>query len=82
MVYNSFNEIDFRTDKGAIFENEVMLELWRSRNAGETLQLYRTLNGTEVDFVVDGPSRKKLVECKFQHNSKNTETTCHNQSRC
>ena len=24
MVYNSFNELEFRTDKGAIFENEVM----------------------------------------------------------
>lgn len=71
MVYNSFNEIDFRTDKGAIFENEVMLELWRSRNAGESLLFYRTTNGTEVDFVMDGPTRKLLVECKFHHNSKN-----------
>lgn len=70
MVYNSFNEVDFRADKGAIFENEVMLELWRKRNAGETLQFYRTLNGTEVDFVMDGPSRKVLVECKFQSNTK------------
>lgn len=70
MVYNSFNEVDFRADKGAIFENEVMLELWRNRYAGETLQFYRTLNGTEVDFVIDGHSRKILVECKFQSNTK------------
>ena len=66
MVYNSFNEVTFRTDKGAIFENEVMLELWRNLQAGETLHFYRTLNGTEVDFVVDGPTRKILAECKFQ----------------
>ncbi|MBO4282126.1 MAG: DUF4143 domain-containing protein [Bacteroidales bacterium] len=70
MVYNSFNEVNFRTDKGAIFENEVMLELWRNRSAGEVLRFYRTLNGSEVDFVIDGPIRKMLVECKFQNNAK------------
>ena len=67
IVYNSFNEVDFRTDKGALFENEVMLELWRNLSSGETLQFYRTLNGTEVDFVIDGHIRKLLVECKFQN---------------
>lgn len=70
MVYNSFNELEFRTDKGAIFENEVMLELWRNRRAGDNLLFYRTLNGTEVDFVMDGPERKLLVECKSQHCTK------------
>ena len=47
-----------------------MLELWRNRHAGESLLFYRTTNGTEVDFVMDGPTRKLLVECKFQHNNK------------
>ncbi len=70
MVYNSFNELEFRADKGAIFENEVMLELWRNRRAGDNLLFYRTLNGTEVDFVMDGPERKLLVECKSQHCTK------------
>lgn len=65
IIYNNFNEITFRTDNGAIFENEIMLELWRSKKAGETLNFYRTLNGTEVDFVLTGPRRSYLVECKY-----------------
>ncbi len=65
IISNNFNEITFRTDNGAIFENEVMLELWRNKKAGETLNFYRTLNGTEVDFVLTGPRRSYLVECKY-----------------
>lgn len=66
IIYSSFNEMAFRTDNGAIFENEVFLELWRSRQASETIQFYRTQNGTEVDFVIDGPFNRKAVECKYK----------------
>ncbi|MBR6187589.1 MAG: DUF4143 domain-containing protein [Prevotella sp.] len=57
----------FRTDNGAIFENEVLLELWRNRRASESILFYRTQNGTEVDFVLDGPLRRVAVECKYKH---------------
>ena len=67
IIYNSFNEMAFRTDNGAIFENEVLLELWRNRRASESIMFYRTQNGTEVDFVLDGPVRKMAVECKYKH---------------
>ncbi len=66
IIYSSFNEMAFRTDNGAIFENEVFLELWRSRQASETIQFYRTQNGTKVDFVIDGPFNRKAVECKYK----------------
>ncbi len=66
IIYNSFNEITFRTDNGAIFENEVLLELWRNRLAAETIYFYRTQNGTEVDFAIDGPQRRFAVECKYR----------------
>ena len=66
IIYSSFNDMAFRTDNGAIFENEVFLELWRSRQASETIQFYRTQNGTEVDFVISGPFDKKAVECKYK----------------
>lgn len=66
IIYSSFNDMAFRTDNGAIFENEVFLELWRSRQASETIQFYRTQNGTEVDFVINGPFNKKAVECKYK----------------
>lgn len=72
IIYNSFNDMAFRTDNGAIFENEVFLELWRSRQASETIQFYRTQNGTEVDFVIDGPFSRKAVECKYKRFNKLT----------
>ena len=56
----------FRTDNGAIFENEILLELWRNRKADDSISFYRTQNGTEVDFVVEGSQRKMAVECKYK----------------
>lgn len=70
IIYNSFNEIRYRVDNGAIFENEVYLALLRGRAASETVYFYRTLNGTEVDFIVDGPRRKVAIECKWKHYDK------------
>ena len=66
IIYSSFNEMAFRTDNGAIFENEVFLELWRNHKASEVIQFFRTHNGTEVDFVIDGPFDKKAIECKYK----------------
>lgn len=66
IIYNSFNEIGFRTDNGALFENYVLLELWRNRQASDTIYFYRTQNGTEVDYVLNGALRKLAVECKYK----------------
>jgi len=67
IIYNSFSEMAFRVDNGAIFENDILLELWRNKRASETIQYYRTQNGTEVDFVQTGPTRSMAVECKYKH---------------
>lgn len=67
IIYGNFNEMPFRTDNGAIFENEILLELWRNRKASETISFYRTQNGTEVDFVTESAQRKMAVECKYRH---------------
>ena len=66
IIYGSFNEMPFRTDNGAIFENEILLELWRNRRADDVISFYRTQNGTEVDFVVIGSLHKMAVECKYK----------------
>ncbi len=66
MIERNFNEIDFRADNGAIFENTVMLELWRNKGVGSELQFYRTTDGTEVDFVLSQLKEKKAIECKFK----------------
>ena len=75
IIYSSFNDMAFRTDNGAIFENEIFLELWRNHHASETIQFYRTQNGTEVDFVIDGPFDKKAVECKYKRFGRLTSIT-------
>ena len=66
IIYGNFNEMPFRTDNRAIFENEILLELWRNRKADETISFYRTQNGTEVDFVTQSSQRKMAVECKYK----------------
>jgi predicted AAA+ superfamily ATPase len=66
IIYGSFNEMPFRTDNGAIFENEILLELWRNLRADDVISFYRTQNGTEVDFVVIGSLHKMAVECKYK----------------
>lgn len=70
IIYSSFNEMAFRTDNGAIFENEILLELWRKRRADEIINFYRTTNGTEVDFVVKGSQRSVAIECKYKRYDK------------
>ncbi len=66
IIYNSFSEMSFRTDSGALFENYVLLELLRGCKANDSLQFYRTQTGTEVDFVMNGASRRYVVECKYK----------------
>ena len=66
MIVKNFNNIDFREDKGSIFENYVMQELWRNKPAGGTLQFFRTSDGAEVDFVLNNLKEKIAVECKYK----------------
>jgi uncharacterized protein len=66
MIHNSFNEITFRTDNGALFENYCLLELWRKKQVLGNVHFYRTTNGTEIDFIVQKPDDTKAVECKYK----------------
>jgi uncharacterized protein len=66
MIEGNFNDISIRGDNGAVFENYVMLELWRNIKAGGSVQFFRTSDGTEVDFVVTQLNRKYALECKFK----------------
>lgn len=40
-IYNSFNDIEFRADNGALFENYVFLELKRIMSKASTINFYR-----------------------------------------
>ena len=66
MIERNFNEMEFRADNGAVFENAVLLALWRNKGAGGELQFYRTADGAEVDFVHLSPTGKTALECKYK----------------
>jgi predicted AAA+ superfamily ATPase len=66
MIEKNFADCLYRQDNGALFENYVMLELWRNRGTGGELQFYRNSDGAEVDFILNRLGDKTAVECKFK----------------
>lgn len=65
IVYNSFNDINFRADNGQIFENYVYLQLIKYIKS-ENIFYFRTKDHTEIDFIVTGNDKPFLVEAKFR----------------
>lgn len=65
-IESNFNEPNLRPDNGALFENFVMLELWRGKKAAGSLQFFRTADGSEVDFVINQLNDRLALECKFK----------------
>ncbi|MBI4648987.1 MAG: ATP-binding protein [Bacteroidia bacterium] len=66
LIYNSFNDLEVRIDKGAIFENFVFLELSRYLNKPVNINFYRTKDGLEVDFIINTTKQIIPVEVKFR----------------
>ena len=79
MIVKNFNDMDFREDKGAIFENYILLELWRNKSSGGTLQFFRTSDGVEVDFVLNNLKEKIAVESKYKTMTKPVSLTAFNR---
>ncbi len=70
ILNTDFGEMDFRADKGAVFENYVLLELWRNLKPGGTIRFYRTSDGAEVDFIMSQVFTTYAIECKYKHLNK------------
>ncbi|MCD4734878.1 MAG: ATP-binding protein [Bacteroidales bacterium] len=66
IINADFGNIGFRPDRGAIFENYVLLELLRNLKPGGSIRFYRTSDGAEVDFVVNQVFARYAVECKYK----------------
>lgn len=64
-IYNSFNDIEFRTDNGALFENYVFLEIARNISNASTINYYRTNDGAEIDFIIQTMKNKYIAEVKY-----------------
>ena len=59
----NFSEINFRPDKGALFENAIFCELFKNLGVIDQLYFWRTISKSEVDFVLFG-ERKRAFEVK------------------
>ena len=70
IVYNSFNDIEIRVDKGQIFENFVYLQLLGNHKP-ENINYYRTKDNTEIDFIIKTIKGAIIpVEAKFKSYAK------------
>ena len=70
IIYNNFNAIDFRVDKGMLFENYVFLDILKSNPDTAQIYYYRTKDGSEVDFLVNNMIEKSTFEVKYKDFSK------------
>ncbi|MBW2644451.1 MAG: ATP-binding protein, partial [Deltaproteobacteria bacterium] len=59
----NFSDINFRTDKGSLFENAIFGELFKNLGVIDQLYFWRTISKSEVDFVFTG-ERKLAFEVK------------------
>lgn len=72
IILNNFQEIAYRHDKGALFENFVYLELAKELSRPENIFFYRTKDGLEIDFLLETTKERIPFEAKFQSFDKPT----------
>lgn len=54
----NFSEINFRPDKGTLFENAIFCELFKNLGVIDQLYFWRTISKSEVDFVLFGETKQ------------------------
>ncbi len=67
IIYRNFEDIEFRKDKGEVFENFIYLEFLKIKRNFDIINFYRTSDGTEVDFILQLDSKTYPVEVKFSN---------------
>lgn len=63
-LVHDFEPLPERADAGAVVENWVFTELWKSLPVGAMLHFWRSTSGAEVDFVVSRGRVTVAVEAK------------------
>ncbi len=66
IIYNSFSDMEYRVDNGALFENYVYLELLKKSDKSYDFHYYRTKDGAEIDFIVNNHYSIIPIEVKFK----------------
>lgn len=72
-LINNFGDIDLRPDKGALFENFILMESVKANrylNAGYNLYFWRTKQKAEVDLILEKDDRLLGIEIKFSKERK------------
>lgn len=65
----NFTEVNFRPDRGSLFENAIFNELYKNLGIIDQLSFWRTLSKNEVDFILTGDHRV-AIEAKLHADSK------------
>lgn len=67
-LINNFENIDLRNDRGALFENYIVSEIYKANVYGEynfSMNYWRTKSGSEIDLVLS--DNKKLIACEIKY---------------
>lgn len=67
-LINNFESVDLRNDRGALFENYIVSEIYKANIYGEynlNMNYWRTKSGSEVDLVLS--DNKKLLACEIKY---------------
>ena len=63
-ITDNFNELDSRSDKGALVENFVFQEMKKQIGFNTNIKFWRTQNGAEVDFILTKAEKIIPIEVK------------------
>ena len=72
-ILGNFLSMENRQDRGEIFENFVFLEL-KGISDNNKIFFYRTVSGSEIDFVLEIGGLTQLVEVKYKRVKKQIDT--------
>ena len=65
-ILNNFNSLNVRSDKGSLFENFVLTEILSNDYYSiNKINFWRTINKTEIDFIVQGQDDLEAIEVKW-----------------
>lgn len=66
IIAQSFNEMDLRNDAGSVFENYIFLQLKSTLSGTTVVNYFRTIDGFEIDFIINDMKKIYAVEAKFK----------------
>jgi uncharacterized protein len=73
-IINDFSDLDFRSDKGALFENFIITECIKSNQylqSGYNFYFWRTKQKSEIDLVIEKEKSLLGIEIKYKNKPAN-----------